>query len=67
MASNLVDDNPRLYSSQLKVGLAPSAVRSIHSVLHRALKQAVKWELGPRNAAAATDPPTLRTNKTRWG
>ena len=55
------------YSSKLKVGLAPSTVHSIHSVLHRALKQAVKWELVPRNAAAAMNPPTLRMNKTGWG
>jgi integrase len=38
-------------------------VRLIHSVLHKALKQAVKWELVPRNACEAVDPPKLQTEE----
>src|SRR3954447_2848581 len=40
-----------LYSSKLEAGLAPSSVRYIHAVLHRALKQALRWGLVPRNAS----------------
>ena len=49
-----------LYRGKLDEGLAPSSVHQIHSVLHTALKQAVKWELVPRNASEATDPPKPR-------
>jgi len=49
-----------LYRAKLDEKLAPSSVHQIHSVLHTALKQAVKWELVPRNASEATDPPKPR-------
>lgn len=34
----------------------------IHTTLHKALKQAVKWSLVPRNVTEAVDPP--REQKT---
>jgi integrase len=43
-----------LYAAKLRDGLAPSSVRYIHAVLHRALDQAVKWNMIP-----ATPPPPL--------
>ena len=46
-----------LYRSKLDSGLSPASVRYIHAVLHRSLKQAVKWGLIPRNMAEAVDPP----------
>jgi integrase len=46
-----------LYSQKLDAGMAPSSVRYIHAVLHRALGQANKWRLVPDNVAAATTPP----------
>jgi integrase len=38
-------------------GLSPRTVRYIHTILHRALKDAVKWGRLPRNPADAADPP----------
>lgn len=49
-----------LYRSKLDTGLSNSSVRYTHAVLHRALKQAVKWSLVPRNVAEAVDPPKVR-------
>lgn len=49
-----------LYAAKLRDGLKPSSVRYIHSVLRRALEQAVRWNLIPRNPAAAADPPKVR-------
>ena len=48
-----------LYRSKLDAGLAPSSVRYIHAVLHRALKQALRWGLVPRNVTEAVDLPKL--------
>jgi integrase len=48
-----------LYRSKLDAGLAPSSVRYIHAVLHRALKQALRWGLVPRNASESVDLPGL--------
>ena len=38
-------------------GLSPKTVRNIHVMLHRALKDAVRWGYLPRNVADAVDPP----------
>jgi integrase len=53
------------YRAKLDQGLAPSSVHTIHSMLHTALKRAVKLELVPRNAAAAADPPRPRPEEMR--
>jgi len=37
--------------------LAPATVRRIHATLHRALRDAVRWNLIVRNPADAADPP----------
>jgi hypothetical protein len=41
-------------------GLAPKTVRSIHSILHRALRDAVRWGYVVRNVADAADPPKAK-------
>ena len=53
------------YSEQLKKGrldgkggLSPTTVKQHHAVIHKALRQAVKWQLVPRNIADAVDPPS---------
>jgi integrase len=53
-----------LYSEALKSGrrdgkggLSSRSVLHLHRVLHRALKQAVRWQLLARNPADAVDPP----------
>jgi integrase len=50
-----------LYRRKLEEGLAPKSVKHCHTTLHRALRQAVRWGLVPRNAAAAVDPPRVST------
>ena len=49
-----------LYAHKLRGGLKPSSVRYIHAVLHRALEQAVRFNLIPYNPAARVDPPRVR-------
>src|SRR5206468_1301985 len=47
----------RLYSMLLDEGLSPGTARYIHAILHKALEQAVRWNLIARNPADAVDPP----------
>jgi integrase len=46
-----------LYRDRLDSGLSPATVQKIHVVLHKALSQAVKWNLIPRNATEAVNAP----------
>ena len=46
-----------LYNQKLSEGLSPRRVAYIHSVLHVALKRAVRWNIIPRNPADAVDAP----------
>ncbi|MBX6378337.1 MAG: site-specific integrase [Clostridia bacterium] len=46
-----------LYTRLTDQGLSPRTVRYVHSVLHNALQQAVKWRLLPQNPAKAVDLP----------
>lgn len=46
-----------LYSKKINEGLSPKTVRDIHGVLHKALDNAVKWEMLPRNVCDAVTPP----------
>ncbi|MBI4507212.1 MAG: site-specific integrase [Chloroflexi bacterium] len=46
-----------LYGTLLDKDLAPRTVQYAHAVIHRALKQAVRWNLVARNVADAVDPP----------
>ncbi len=48
-----------LLNEKLGDGLAPATVRYMHAVLRRALKQALKWDLVARNAAALVDAPRV--------
>jgi integrase len=38
-------------------GMAPKTVQNIHAILHRALKDALRWGYVARNVADAVDPP----------
>jgi integrase len=42
-----------------KGGLSPSSVHHMHRILKPALRQAVKWQLLPRNPADAVEPPKV--------
>jgi integrase len=48
-----------LYRSKLDSGLSTRTVRLIHTTLHKALKQAVRWGLVPRNATEAATAPKV--------
>jgi integrase len=45
------------YRGKLDSGLSPATVQKIHVVLHKALSQAVKWSLTPRNVTEAVSAP----------
>lgn len=48
-------------------GLAPKTVQNVHRMMHRALADAVKWDLIPRNAAEDAQAPRVgRTQPTVW-
>ncbi len=48
-------------------GLAPKSVRHVHVLLHKALGDALRWGLVPRNVANAADPPRLpRRQRAIW-
>ncbi len=46
-----------LYRKKLDSGLYPTTVRKIHATLYKALKQAVRWQLVPRNVCDSVTPP----------
>src|ERR687898_2826625 len=47
-----------LYRDRLDSGLSGSTVQKIHYVLHKGLRQAVMWNLIPRNPADSVKAPT---------
>jgi integrase len=53
------------YRSKLDEGLSPRTVRYLHTLLHKALKQALRWGLVPKNAAEAVDPPRAQKKEIR--
>lgn len=53
-------DIQELMNSKLKVGLSPRTVQYIHAVIRRALVQACKWQLVPRNVAKLVDSPRVQ-------
>jgi integrase len=46
-----------LYRDRLDSGLSASTVHKIHAILHKALSQAVRWHMVPRNPTEAVKPP----------
>lgn len=46
-----------LYSTLLEAGLSPASVQRTHALLHRSLKDAVRWGLIPFNPADRVSPP----------
>lgn len=47
------------YSKKLSEGFAPKTVKNIHVLLHKALHDAVKWNILSRNVCDAVTPPRL--------
>jgi integrase len=54
-----------MYRAMLDRGLSPRTVQYTHAVLHRALRQAVRWGLIPRNVSEDVDRPRLRREEIR--
>lgn len=48
-----------LYNRKLKDGLAPKSIHQIHGVLHKALDNALRWNLVSRNVCEVVSPPRL--------
>lgn len=55
----------QLYRGKLDAGLSARTVQYIHTVVKKALKDAVRGELIPRNPADAVDPPQVRREEMR--
>jgi integrase len=45
------------YRDRLDYGLSPSTVHKMHAILHKALTQASKWHMVPRNVTETVRPP----------
>jgi integrase len=58
-------DLQRLYADRLASGLGPTSVSHLHFVLHRALHQAMRWELVNRNVSEMVDPPRRKTPEAK--
>ena len=54
-----------LYRKKLEGGLSARTVQYIHVTLHKALKQAVRDGLVPRNSTEAVKPPQIRREEMR--
>jgi len=53
------------YQDRLAVGFAPASVNKLHVTLHKALDQAVKWHMVPRNVAEAVTAPRPTPDEMR--
>ncbi len=51
------------YQDRLAAGFAPASVNKWHVVLHKALDQAVKWHMVPRNVCEAVKAPRPTTGE----
>ncbi len=50
-------DVQEMYRAKLESGLSPRTVQIVHTTLHKALKQAVRWSLVSGNVTEAVIPP----------
>ncbi len=53
------------YRAKLDEGLSPRTVQYLHTLLHKALKQALRWGLVPKNVAEAVDPPRAQKKEIK--
>lgn len=49
----------KLYNQKREEGYAPQTIKHIHRVLHRALNDALKWDLVAKNICNAVDAPRV--------
>jgi integrase len=55
-----------LHGQKVAAGLSPQTVTHLHRVLHRALRDAVRWNLTPRNVCDLVDPPRVPRRREQW-
>ena len=48
-----------------KTGLSPLTIHHVHTCLHKACKDAVRWGRLPKNPVDAADPPSTRGARRR--
>lgn len=61
------DHIQKFYSKKLESGLSKRTVQFMHSIIHKALDQALKWNLVVRNVSTLTDPPSpKRKSPVTW-
>jgi len=65
LARLTAQDLQALYSRRLEAGASPNTVAQLHRILHRALRDAVRWGLTPRNVCDLVDPPRTRRKEMR--
>jgi integrase len=53
------------YQEKLAAGYAPAGVHKLHATLHKALDQAVKWHVVPRNVCKAVNAPRPTSEEMR--
>ncbi|HEY7343295.1 MAG TPA: tyrosine-type recombinase/integrase [Ktedonobacterales bacterium] len=56
----------RLYAKKLDDGWSPTTVNHLHTVLHGALEQAVRWGLIARNVSDLVDAPRIQRKEMRF-
>ncbi len=54
-----------LYRQKEKEGLSPKTINSIHGVLHKALDNAVRWNLVSRNVCDLVSPPRVEKSEAQ--
>jgi len=55
----------KLYSAKINEGWKPGSIRNIHKILHKALDNAVRWKLVPRNVCDLVSLPRRVKHKPR--
>jgi integrase len=58
-------DVQELYQMKLDAGLSPRTVQIVHTTLRKALSQALKWSLVPKNVTDSITPPKSQQKEIR--
>ena len=55
----------RLYASSLEEGMSPTSVHHLHTVIHKLLGAAQRWDIVARNVADLADAPRISRKEVR--
>jgi integrase len=58
--AKLAEEGKAGSTPEKKQGLSPLAIHHVHTCLHKACKDAVRWGRLPKNPVDAADPPSTR-------